>query len=143
MYLLQIRGTDINNLLLTLTPVLQHIDESQRKDVDTKVQTLHQHWTKLKDIVTVRTDLAAIYIQFLDESESLAKAFNQIEVILKNAPNEDNLKQIEKAWTVIQPSFVEIKRTGSRFIDEVSKVCCSAYCIYYSLHSQGVTRKHF
>lgn len=105
-----------------MTTVLENLDESQRRDVDTKVETLHKHWTQVKNIVQARTDLATIYIQFLDESESLAKAFDEVELILKTSPNEDNLKQIEKAWSVIKPSYGEIKKTGGRIIEELSKV---------------------
>lgn len=109
-------------MLLSLTPILENLDESQRKDVDNKVETLHKHWTQLKNIAKVRTELATIYIQFLDESESLEKVFNEVELILRTAATEENLKQIQKAWAVIKPSFGEIKLTGGRVIDHLAKV---------------------
>lgn len=76
----------------------------------------------MKNIAEARVDLVSLYIQFLDESESLAKTFDQIEAILKTSPNEENLQRIQKAWTVIQPAYTEIKLTARRFIDEASKV---------------------
>lgn len=102
--------------------MLENLGESQRKDVDQKVESLHKHWTQLKNIAKARTDLATLYIQFLDESESLEKVFNEVELIIKTAPNEGNLKQIEKAWGVIKPAFGEIKKTGGRVIEDLGKV---------------------
>lgn len=101
--------------------MLDHLNDEQRSDVESKVASLHKHWTELKKIVDVRTDLVTLYIQFLDESDSLAKAFDQVEMILRTAPNEENLQQIEKAWAIIKPSFGEIKRTGSRFLEDLIK----------------------
>lgn len=101
---------------------MENLQELQRKDVDMKVESLHKHWTQLKNIAKTRTDLATLYIQFLDESESLEKVFNEVELILKTAATEENLKQIEKAWGVIKPSFGEIKRTGGRVIEDLEKV---------------------
>lgn len=119
----QAKGTDINELLLTLTPVIAHLDESQRKDVDAKVESLHKHWTHLKNIAKIRTDVTAVFIQFLDDSASLEKVFNEVELILRTAANSENLKQIEKAWEVIKPAFKEIKNTGARVVAGLDKVC--------------------
>lgn len=107
---------------MELTPVLEDLEENQRADVDSKVESLHKHWKQLKNIAKTRTDLATLYIQFLDESESLEKVFNEVELILKTAANEENLKQIEKAWGVIKPAFGEIKQTGGRVIGDLAKV---------------------
>lgn len=112
------------------------------------MESLHKHWTQLKNITKARTDLATLYIQFLDESESLEKVFNEVELIIKTAPNEANLKQIEKAWGVIKPAFGEIKQTGGRVIEDLGKVMCklcfspvmsTLYCLPHSHHT--LTRK--
>lgn len=109
---------------------------------------MHKHWTQLKNIAKARTDLATLYIQFLDESESLEKVFNEVELIIKTAPNEANLEQIEKAWGVIKPAFGEIKQTGGRVIEDLGKVMCklcfspvmsTLYCLPHSHHT--LTRK--
>lgn len=105
-----------------MTPVLENLDDAQRKDVDAKVESLHKHWSHLKNIAKTRTDITTLYIQFLDDSLSLEKVFDEVELILRTAPNEENLKQIEKAWSVIKPAYEEIKNTGGRVIDGLAKV---------------------
>ena len=102
--------------------MLETLDATQRMDVDTKVESLHKHWTQLKNIAKIRLELATLYIRFLDDSESLEKVFNEVELILRTNANEDSLKQIEKAWAVIKPSFAEIKMTGGRVVADLEKV---------------------
>lgn len=122
----QAKGTDINDLLLTLTPILENLDESQRRDVDQKVESLHKHWTLLKNIAKARTDLVSLYMQFLDESGSLDRVFNEVELILRTAASPENLTQIEKAWGIIRPAHGEIKKSGGRVIDDLAKVSANA-----------------
>lgn len=105
-----------------MTPILENLSDKQRLDVDMKVESLHTHWIKLKNVAKNRTELASLYIQFLDESESLDKVFNEVELIIRTAANEENLKQIDKAWGVIRPAFQEIKQTGARVIEDLAKV---------------------
>uniref|UniRef100_A0A1B0CIV6 Ig-like domain-containing protein n=2 Tax=Lutzomyia longipalpis TaxID=7200 RepID=A0A1B0CIV6_LUTLO len=119
---LEEKGREINKLLTSLAPILEEVDVDQRRSIDEKVGALRKHWTDVKNITDARVDLVLLYIQFLDESESLAKTFDQIEAILKTSPSEENLQRIQKAWTVIQPAYTEIKLTARRFIDEASKV---------------------
>lgn len=108
-----------------MTAVLEHLDESQRKDVDSKVSTLHKHWTQLKDVAKIRADITALLITFLDDSESLENAFNEVEKILGTSTSEETLQRINKAWEVIKPAYQEIKSTGARVIAELDKVCKS------------------
>lgn len=112
----------MNELFLTLTPILECLDEHQRKDVDEKVATLHKHWTQLTNITKTRTELSTIFSQFLDESESLERVLDEVELILRTAANEESLKQIDKAWVVIKSSHEEIKLTGQRVLQQLDKV---------------------
>lgn len=119
---MQGKGSDINNLLLSVTEILNEVEDGQRKDIDHKVESIHTHWTELKNIVENRVDLVTVFIQFLQLADSLANMFEYIEQVLKNAPEEEKLKQLDVVWNKVKPAYEQLKSEGARFMDETSKV---------------------
>lgn len=122
LYFWQARGNEINNQLLTVTQILNEIEDDQRKDIDQKVDAIHTHWIELKNIVENRVDLVSILIQFLKLAESLSNMFNYLENVLKTVPEEEKMNQLNNIWSKVQPAYAQLKSEGERFIDETSKV---------------------
>lgn len=120
--LLQVKGTDINNLLVSVTEILADIEGDQRHDIDLKVEALHSHWTQLKDLIEGRVDLVTVYVQFLQLAESLSNMFDYIERMLRESPEQDRLAQLDAVWTKVKPAYEQLKSEGARFLDETSKV---------------------
>lgn len=121
----QTKGNEINTLLLTLPPLLEHLDDRQRTDVDLKVEALHDRWLKLKNILEKRLDLAAIYVKFHTEADLVNKCMDNLEEQLRrDAGNvsEDTLRNIEEAWESLAPMYQSTKNTGLTFINEANKV---------------------
>lgn len=96
--------------------------DHQREDVDSKVESLHKHWTDLKDLIEARVDLVQLYISFHEDAEILADMFDFGENMLKTTPEEERLKQFEAAWSKIKQAYTQLKNTGKQFVDEASKV---------------------
>lgn len=107
---------------MTVTQILNEIEDDQRKDIDQKVDAIHNHWIELKNIVENRVDLVRILIQFLKLAESLSNMFNYLENVLKNVPEEEKMNQLNNIWSKVQPAYAQLKSEGERFIDETSKV---------------------
>lgn len=102
-----------------MPPILEYLDDNQRRDVDSKVESLHAHWLKLKNMLEIRLDLAAIYVRFHSEAETVSKAMDELENSLKNSSPEmqDNiLEQLEEKWSSLVPLYQQAKNTGLNFI---------------------------
>lgn len=116
------KGTEINNLLISVTEILGEIEVGQRHDIDQKVEALHSHWTQLKNLIEGRVDLVTVFVQFLQLAESLSNMFDYIEKMLHESPEQDRLAQLDAVWTKVKPAYEQLKSEGARFLDETSKV---------------------
>ncbi|XP_066996542.2 titin isoform X1 [Anabrus simplex] len=122
---LQTKGAEINDVLLSLPPILEHLNDEQRTDIDEKVDALHSHWLNLKNILENRIDLATLYVKFHTLAVNLATEFDAIEEDLRTNPdgiNEDIMREVEQKWLHIQQSYAQLCNFGKSFIDESSKV---------------------
>ena len=102
--------------------MLEYLSEEQRRDIDLKVDSIHKHWTDLKNLIENRVDLVSIFIQFLEEAESLGNMFDLMERFLKANVDENQLSKLESAWSKIQPAYSQLKNTAVRVVDVTSKV---------------------
>lgn len=121
----QKKGVDINNLLLTLPPVIEVIKDEDRLKIDGKVESLHSHWISLKNLLEKRIDLAELYVKFHSLSVELASKFDDLEGELKkhNEKMDDEiLNGIEQKWLHIQQVYSKLSGFGNTFIEEASKV---------------------
>lgn len=119
---LEIKGTEINSLFVHTTTILESLDEVERKDVDHKVQSLHDTWNELKTIVENRVDAATNYLKFLQSAEKLTDMFAQVEGILRSTPDESKMSILDDAWSKIKPAYGQLKEDGNGFLDFVSTV---------------------
>lgn len=112
-------------LLLTLPPLLEHLDDRQRGEVDLKVEALHERWVKLKNILEKRLDLASMYVKFHTEADLVNKNMDNLEEQLRRETgnvSETTLRNIEDAWQNLVPMYQSTKNTGLTFIEEANKV---------------------
>lgn len=105
-----------------MTEILSEIEDAERKDIDHKVDSIHSHWTELKNIVETRVDLVTTFLQFLQLADSLSNLFDHVEKVLREVPEQDKLRQLDAVWSKIKPAYEQLKSEGARFVDETSKV---------------------
>ncbi|XP_066257893.1 uncharacterized protein [Euwallacea similis] len=117
---LQTKGNEINQILLTLPPILEYLEDSQRKDVDSKVEGLHNRWMKLKGLLENRLDLARIYVKFHMEADIVNREMDALEVSLRgrDVVDEDTMRAIEEKFESLVPYYQSAKNTGLTFINE-------------------------
>lgn len=121
---------------MNVTHILTEIEDDQRKDIDTKVEALHTHWTNLKNIVENRVDLVQLFAHILKLADSISNMFDYVERALEETPADEKLRQLDTIWNKIKPAYAQLKLDGARFIDEMSKVCVCV-CLF------GFTKKDY
>lgn len=110
---------------MTLPPILEYLGDSQRYDVDKKVEELHERWMKLKSILESRLDLAAIYVKFHAEADIVSKELDNLNASVQKAPDtisDEDLKRLEEKWESIVPLYQSAKNTGLTFISQSDQV---------------------
>lgn len=109
---------------MTLPPILEFLEDNQRRDVDAKVEVLHDHWLKLKNLLEKRLDLSAIYVKFHTEADFVNKQMDKLEESLRSteAVDEERIERLEQAWESLVPLYQSTKNTGLTFIGEANKV---------------------
>lgn len=108
---------------MNVTEILNEVEDAERKDIDSKVDSIHSHWTELKNIVENRVDLVTTYMQFLQLADSLSNMFEYVEKVLRDAPEKEKLQQLDALWSnKIKPAYDQLKSEGARFMDETSRV---------------------
>lgn len=108
-----------------MPPLLEHLDDRQRGEVDLKVEALHERWIKLKNILEKRLDLAALYFKFHTEADLVNKNMDNLEDQLRRESgnvSDITLRNIEEAWQKLTPMYQSTKATGLKFIEEANKV---------------------
>ncbi|XP_050302710.1 titin-like isoform X2 [Anthonomus grandis grandis] len=121
---LQTKGNEINQLLLTLPPILEYLEDDERRDVDSKVEGLHNRWMKLKSLIENRLQLARIYVKFHMEADIVNREMDNLEASLqgKETVDEETMKVIEEKFESIVPYFQSAKNTGLTFISELKRI---------------------
>lgn len=101
------------------------MDDGQRRDVDIKVEALHEHWLKLKNFLEKRLDLAGVYVRFHTEANKVNREMDDLEETLRNAPPEvrdELLDRLEDKWSALVPMYQQAKNTGLNFISQTVEV---------------------
>uniref|UniRef100_A0A6P7GQF3 Uncharacterized protein LOC114339555 n=1 Tax=Diabrotica virgifera virgifera TaxID=50390 RepID=A0A6P7GQF3_DIAVI len=122
---LQTKGNEINTLLLTLPPILEYLEDTQRKDIDVKVEQLHERWMKLKSILETRMELARIYVKFHMEADIVNKEMDKLDNMLaqnKDKIDEETMKKLEEKFESIVPLYQCAKNTGITFINQAKTI---------------------
>lgn len=134
LFIFQDKGNEINSLLLTLPPIVQYLDDDRRRDVDRKVEELHERWTDLKNILKNRLDLGKIYVKFHTEADIVNKEIDKLEAELRiqgSNIDDDSLKRLEMKWESLEPLYHSAKNTGLTFINDAKKVRSIALVYFY------------
>ncbi|KAJ1525037.1 hypothetical protein ONE63_009883 [Megalurothrips usitatus] len=119
---LQVKGTEINNLLLTLPPILDQVEDVQRVEIDQKVDALHNLWLHLKQALEGRIDLSAQYLEFHEKAVQLAEQLDSLEDTLKSSATSEERQQIlDERWANAQQLYGDLKNLGQSFITEAEK----------------------
>ena len=122
---LQTKGNEINALILTLPPILEFLEDNQRKEVDSKVEEMHERWIQLKNILENRLDLARIYVKFHMEADIVNKEMDHLESDLlqnRDRVTDELLRNLEEKWESLVPLYQSAKNTGLTFMDQANKV---------------------
>lgn len=104
---------------------MEYLDEAQRHDIDLKVEALHEHWLRLKNILERRLELASLYCRFFNEANTLNKEMDTLEDQVRNAPQdvrEDVMNKLEENWSSLVPLYQQAKNTGLNFISQGKEV---------------------
>ncbi|ERL83472.1 hypothetical protein D910_00476 [Dendroctonus ponderosae] len=118
------KGNEINQLLLTLPPILEYLEDNQRIDVDSKVEGLHNRWMKLKNLLENRLDLARIYVKFFMEVDIVNREMDALEDSTRGreSVDESSMRTIEEKFELLVPYFQSAKNTGLTFISESHRI---------------------
>lgn len=123
---LQNKGEEINSALNTLPPVIEYLDETQRRDVDQKVDDLHSHWLILKNLVDARIELSSLYVKFHTVASELAKEIDALEEEFKKNSSADiddeRIRKLEDKWIALQPLYLKLTGSGKNFLDASREV---------------------
>ncbi|XP_015607040.1 titin isoform X3 [Cephus cinctus] len=122
---LQKKGDEINEVLKSLPPIVEFLEDQQRRDVDEKVDVLHGDWLKLKNLVDARLQLSSLYVKFHEAAAELANEIDAIETeFKKNGENlkEGKIEELEKKWMALQPLYLKLTSTGKQFLDEAREI---------------------
>ncbi|XP_063701950.1 titin homolog isoform X2 [Culicoides brevitarsis] len=118
---LEEKGNEINNLLGNLKSIVEFLDDSQRKDVDQKIEALRKNWIDLKNFVLARTDIIDTYIRFHEKTEVLSESFKKLENDIRTLSNREEEK-VDADWAKVRKEFGELKNEAKTFKEQVEKV---------------------
>ncbi|XP_046998678.1 muscle M-line assembly protein unc-89 isoform X3 [Schistocerca americana] len=121
----QEKGNEINNLLLTLPPILEVATDEERAKIDEKVEALHNLWLNLKNVVEARIYLAQIYVKFHTVAVDLANEFDALDDELKKSSekiSDETIRNVEQKWLYIQQLYTQLQSIGNSVKDECSKI---------------------
>lgn len=107
-----------------LTPFLEYLEDSQRDDVNDKLQMMSKNSNDLHNFLSSRIPTIELYLRFHQEAEHLTNLFNNLEQTLRTQKRTDDYHYIDSVWSKIQSQFTILKNIASLFATEKNKVCC-------------------
>lgn len=105
-----------------LTPFLEFVEDSQREDVNEKINLLMKNWNDLNSFVAGRIPIIELYYRFHQEAEHLVNLFNNLEQTLKTSKRSEEFHYIDTVWNKIQTQFMLLKSVAKHFSAEKIKV---------------------
>lgn len=116
------KGSEINQLLVNTSEIVESIERDERDDVERRIQSLRNSWDQIKSIVENRVDLSTNFIKFLQLAEKLGEMFNCVEQILQSPTDESKLSQMDELWTKISSAYKQLNNDGNSFVEHISMV---------------------
>lgn len=118
---LEAKGSEINELLINTSKVLESLDASERIEIDQRVEALRNTWKTLETIVENRVDLSTNFVKILQLAGKLSEMFTYFEQILQSQC-DTKLPQMNELWTKIEMGCAQLKSDGNNFAQHISMV---------------------
>ncbi|XP_043261539.1 uncharacterized protein LOC122402644 [Colletes gigas] len=122
---LERRTEEVEHLEFEILPIRERLEESQKLELQSKVEELQNSWAKTKDLVASRIDLGTIYWQFHADVENLSREIESIDHELTRYTdvfNEVKVEELERRWKDLQPLYSKLTANGKAFLDAALKV---------------------
>lgn len=119
---LEAKGSDINELLMNTSKVLESLDTTERLEVDQRIEDLRNTWKTLEIIVENRVDLSTNFVKMLQLSGKLSEMFTYFEQILQSQCDATKLPQMNELWTKIEMGCTQLRNDGNSFVEHTSMV---------------------
>lgn len=122
---LERRTDEVEHLEFEILPIRERLEETQKLELQSKVEELRNSWSKTKELVASRIDLGSLYLQFHMAVEELTREIESIESELKRQTDvldERKIEQLGRRWKDLQPLYVNLTNTGKAFLDAAIKV---------------------
>lgn len=126
------RTEDVEHLEFEILPIRERLEETQKLELQLKVEELKSSWLKTKDLIANRIDLGSLYLQFHMVVEELTGEIESIENELKRYADildEGKINELARRWKDLQPLYVKLTGSGKAFLDAAIKV--QNYIPYY------------
>lgn len=99
------------------------MEDSQRDDVNEKIQLLLKNSSDLSSFVSSRIPIIELYLRFHQEADHLTNLFDNLEQTLKTQKRTEDFHYIDTVWSKIQSQFSILKNIAKLFAAEKNKVC--------------------
>ena len=122
---LERRTDEVEHLEFEILPIRERLEETQKLELQSKVEELRNSWSKTKELVASRIDLGSLYLQFHIAVDELTREIESIESELKRQTDvldERKIEQLGRRWKDLQPLYVNLTNTGKAFLDAAIKV---------------------
>lgn len=122
---LERRTDEVEHLEFEILPIRERLEETQKLELQSKVEELRNSWSKTKELVASRIDLGSLYLQFHIAVDELTREIESIESELKRQTDvldERKIEQLGRRWKDLQPLYVNLSNTGKAFLDAAIKV---------------------
>lgn len=106
-------------------PYLDYMEDSQRDDVNEKIQLLLKNSSDLNSFVSSRIPIIELYLRFHQEADHLTNLFDNLEQTLKTQKRTEDFHYIDTVWSKIQSQFSILKNIAKLFAAEKNKVCAA------------------
>lgn len=131
------KETELKSHLLTLPPILHHLDDSERQDLEEKVNSLQDLSVRLKLQLETRIDLARSYVKFHSIAVDLSTELDSIEDDFKKTDNvpDERIRSTEEKWLSIQQLYIQLSHVGKNFIQDAGNVRIIALINFFFIMS--------
>ena len=108
---------------MKLPPLLEQLDDTQRRDVDNKIDTLHSHWIRVRQWLEARVELADSYVRVHEASAELEDLWDNLDEKLSHPSpsssiSDDLLAYVERIWLEAQQIRDRLGHRAEKFIHD-------------------------
>lgn len=124
---MQTKQADVAALIANIKEAHGSLPDIERIEIDTKIEMLKTQILEVKNAVTRRIELVTNFIDILQQAEQLSDKFKLAEAMLSNTPDDSKLAQFRSHWDHIKPAYLKLKKDGSHFVADATKVNITLY----------------